>query len=140
MRCSLLGKCKSAEILEDRAVRPVIAGTFLNQMRKRVAHLFEAGDFGFNLLQMLVCDALHIGAGAGFIFVERQERAAVLDGETKRGLTPLPGPALSPNSNLALIFILFSPKLLTPWRTMTPRGQRLRSLMPRKFFVANAAF
>ena len=31
-------RLKRTQILEDRAVRPVVAGAFVNQMRQRIAH------------------------------------------------------------------------------------------------------
>ena len=62
----------TAEIVEDRAVRPRIARTTIHKMRQRFLHRSQVFDLGFNPRQMLFRDAFDIAACTGIILVEGQ--------------------------------------------------------------------
>ena len=53
-------------------------------MGQRIAHGFELCQLVLDLFQVILRHAFHIGAGAGFVLVERQKGAAILDGKAKR--------------------------------------------------------
>ena len=75
---------RPGQILQNRAVRPVVAVAALDQPGERRLHRPELGDLALDPLQMLARQLLDVGAGPPAVLVEREKPAAILDAEAQR--------------------------------------------------------
>ncbi len=72
------------EVLEDRAIGPVVPGAGPDQLAQRGAHRLQVGDLRVDPLQVLLGHRLDLPALAVIVVVEREQHAAVLDPEAQR--------------------------------------------------------
>ena len=75
---------RTRKILQDRAIRSVVAVAGLDEMRQGLAHLLKLSDFVVDCAQVLFSDGLYLGTFPRFILVKAQEIAAILDREPER--------------------------------------------------------
>ena len=60
------------KLLQDRAIRPLVAVAGVNQMFQRVAQFRQFADLAVDFDEFRAGDVLDVGAGAALVFVERQ--------------------------------------------------------------------
>jgi hypothetical protein len=73
----------TGQIVDDRTVRTLVAGTVLDQMGQGAAHGPQFVQLGVDLDEMLLSDQLDLGAGPALVLIKRQKRPAVADREAQ---------------------------------------------------------
>lgn len=107
------------EIIDDRAIRPVIALTVCDEMLKRLFHRFQLGDLELKRIDMFQCLRLDFRAGPVRVAPQSQKmtdtfnRKAEISGAMNRpkcmhisvcvGAIPVPGPVCDRDQAGALI-------------------------------------
>ena len=61
----------SGEVFQDRAVRSVVTGAAVHEMRERGAQAFQRVDLGADRIEVLRRDGFDRGTGALFVRIER---------------------------------------------------------------------
>src|SRR5258707_1331417 len=75
------------EVVEDRAVGPVVALTTFGEVGDRVSDCRQLGDLAIELADVLQRQMLHLPAGTLPVLIERQQRRNVLERESEIACT-----------------------------------------------------
>src|SRR5712691_3376143 len=73
----------ATQIVDDRAIRAVIATASVDQMRERIADRLQFANFPLHLLQMLFGQFLDISARASSVAVECDQAFEIFDREAQ---------------------------------------------------------
>lgn len=82
-RSALAAILRPRDIVQDRAVRPVIAVAGMDQLMQGGAHRLQFAHLLLDCRHMRRGDLAHVVAGAAAVLVERHQLAAVVDGKTE---------------------------------------------------------
>ena len=74
---------RSGEVVQVRAVRPVIAITSIDQVSQNLPEAFKLGQFSLDFVQAAHCDRSDAPTRPLLVGVERQQLATVLRGESE---------------------------------------------------------
>src|SRR5687767_3284513 len=72
------------QVVEDRAVRPMITLAMLRQMLERIHHCLELGNLAVQLVHVLAGDLLDRGAGTGFVLPKAEQLLDVVHRKAER--------------------------------------------------------
>ena len=73
----------AGQLLEDRAIRPLVAVAMMDKVLQRLLQTHQLGDLAVDLGELGLGDRLDVGALARLVAVERQQLAAFLDREAE---------------------------------------------------------
>jgi hypothetical protein len=59
-----------SKIVDDQAIRALVAGAMLYQMRQVLLQVLQFDDFPLNLVQVLLGDAFNLGTGPILVFIQ----------------------------------------------------------------------
>src|SRR5688572_32258374 len=77
----------SRQVVEDRAVRPMVPVAMPCEVLERIDHRLELGDLAIQLVDMLAGDLLDRRAGTGLVLPQAEQLVNIVHRETER-----PGP------------------------------------------------